>query len=153
MTRERKTQAITLAALAVAGAIALARLPRSKAPAGPVDAIYAAMSAARAGDVKAYLACYGGGMRAALDQSVRESGEPGFVRYLRESNAAIKGVAVGEPQSIGEGEAAVRVEYVYQDRNEAQTMRLQKGEAGWRIVAVEGAARVKTLVPYGTPVQ
>jgi hypothetical protein len=62
-------------------------------------------------------------------------------------------VAVGEPQNTGEGEASVRVEYVYQDRNEVQTMHLQKSESGWKITSVEGAARVKTLVPYGTPVQ
>src|SRR5436309_2561455 len=119
MTRERKTQVITLAALATAGAIALARLPRSKPPAGPADAVYAVMDAARAGDVKAYLECYAGGMRSSLDQSVRESNERAFAKYLRETNAAIKGVAVSEPQPVGDREASVRVEYVYQDRNEA----------------------------------
>jgi len=153
MTRERKTQLITLAAMAVVGAIALGRLPRSsKPPAGPVDVIYAVMDAARAGDIKSYLACYGGAMRSALGQSLRESGEAGFAKYLRETNAAIKGVALGEPQTTGDGEASVRVEYVYQDRNEVQTMHLQTGEAGWKITSVEGTARVKTLVPYGTPV-
>jgi hypothetical protein len=47
----------------------------------------------------------------------------------------------------------VRVEYVYQDRNEAQTMYLEKASSGWKITRVDGAERVKTLVPYGTPVQ
>lgn len=153
MTGDRKTQILTLAVLAVAGAIALARFPRTRPAAGPVEAIYASMDAARSGDVKAYLACYTGGMRASLDQTLRESSESAFAKYLRESNAAIKGVAVNEPQASGEREASVRVEYVYQDRNEAQVMHLEKTAAGWKIASVEGAARVKTLVPYGTPVE
>ena len=153
MTRERRTQIITLAALVVAGAIALARFPRSKPPAGPADAVYAVMDAARAGNVKAYLECYAGGMRSSLEQAARESNEGAFARYLRETNATIKGMAVSEPQAAGDREASVRVEYVYQDRNEVQVMHLEKTERGWKITAVEGTARVKTLVPYGTPVQ
>ena len=51
------------------------------------------------------------------------------------------------------GVAKVRVEYVYQDRNEAQMMFLEKTQGGWRIARVDGSERVKTLVPYGTPVQ
>ena len=47
----------------------------------------------------------------------------------------------------------MRVEYVYQDRNEAQMMFLEKAQGGWRIARVDGTERVKTLVPYGTPVQ
>src|SRR5262249_4973433 len=105
MTGERKTQVLTIAVLAIAGGIALARLPRSKPPAGPVDAIYASMDAARAGDVKAYLACYTGGMRASLEQTVRESSTAAFAKYLRQENSAIKGVAVSEPQT-GEREAS-----------------------------------------------
>ena len=153
MSGERKTQILTIAVLAAAGAIALARFQRTKPPAGPVEAIYASMDAARAGDIKAYLACYTGGMRASLDQTLRESSASAFAKYLRETNSAIKGVAVSEPQTSSEREATVRVEYVYQDRNEAQVMRLEKTDAGWKIASVEGVARVKTLVPYGTPVE
>jgi hypothetical protein len=45
------------------------------------------------------------------------------------------------------------VEYVYQDRNEAQIMHLEKAGNDWKIARVDGAERVKTPVPYGTPVQ
>ncbi len=47
----------------------------------------------------------------------------------------------------------MRVEYVYQDRNEAQSMYLEKLSGAWKIARVEAAERVKTLIPYGTPVQ
>ena len=119
----------------------------------PQDAIYAMLDAARAGDVKAYLASYTGQMDAALRQSLAETTEAGFAKYLTDSNAAVKGIAISEPQPLTDREVKVRVEYVYQDRNEAQTMYLEKGASGWKIARVDGAERVKTLVPYGTPVQ
>jgi hypothetical protein len=111
------------------------------------------LDASRAGDVRAYLANYAGKMRAALEQSIRESGEERFSLYLKESNSAIKGIAIAEPQPLSESETKVRVEYVYQDRNEAQTMYLEKAGGDWKITRVDGSERVKTLVPYGTPVQ
>jgi len=160
MNRRRKAQILTLAALLLAFAIAvgrkqLAHSAGSQPPPGPQDAIYAMLSASRAGDVRAYLAAYAGQMRAALEQSVRETGTDPFSRYLKKSNSAIKGVALSDAQSLSDGEAAVRVEYVYQDHNEAQTIYLEKegDAAGWRITRVEGSERVKTLIPYGTPVQ
>jgi hypothetical protein len=111
------------------------------------------LDAARAGDVDAYLGKYTGQMETALRRSVADSGTEAFARYLRESNAAIKGVALSEPQALTDREVKLRVEYVYQDRNEAQSMYLERGPGGWRIARLDGAERVKTLVPYGTPVQ
>ena len=159
MTKEHKTHILTLAALiaALLGAVGQKqgwrwRQGSTEAPT-PQDAIYAMLDAARAGKVTAYLACYTGGMLVSLQQSVRESGEAGFAKYLRDANAPIKGVAVSDPQSSGDNEVSVRVEYVYQERNEAQTVHLEKITGAWKIAGVEGAERVKTLVPYGTPVQ
>jgi hypothetical protein len=169
MTNERKTQIVTIVVLAAAFGVVLAQKtgwnfsgvkmaemvqsPAPKAEPSPQDAIYAMLDAARIGDVKAYLASYTGQMDAALKQSLAETTEPGFAKYLRDSNAAVKGIAISEPQTLTDREVRVRVEYVYQDRNEAQTMYLEKGPAGWKIARVDGAERVKTLVPYGTPVQ
>jgi len=169
MTNERKTQIVTIVVLAAAFGVVLAQKtgwnfsgvkmaemvqsPAPKAEPSPQDAIYAMLDAARIGDVKAYLASYTGQMDAALKQSLAETTEPGFAKYLKDSNAAVKGIAISEPQSLTDREVKVRVEYVYQDRNEAQTMYLEKGPAGWKIARVDGAERVKTLVPYGTPVQ
>ena len=158
MSHGRKTQILTLAALAVALAIAVGRKQVARFSAPPPqtaaqDVIYAMLDASRAGDVKAYLATYGGQMRAALEQSVRETGEEPFSRFLKESNAAVKGIAVTEPQPLSEREVKVRVEYVYQDRNEAQTVGLEKTGADWKITRVDGSERLKTLIPYGTPVR
>jgi hypothetical protein len=158
MTRERKTHVVTIAVLMVALGIALGHRSgwrfgsaAPKAPPIPQDAIYGMLDAARAGNVAAYLASYTGPMRASLQESVRETTDAAFSGYLRDSNTAIKGIAVGEPQMTSDREATVRVEYVYQDRNEAQTMHLEKAGGEWKIARVESAERVKTLVPYGTP--
>jgi len=158
MTQARKTQVLTIAVLAVALGIAIGRkqLSRSSAPAktaSPQDAIYAMLDASRSGDVPRYLASYSGKMRDSLDSSVRESGAERFSQYLKESNAAIKGIALSEPQPITSRESQVRVEYVYQDRNEVQTLYLENDGATWKITRVDATDRIKTLVPYGTPVQ
>jgi hypothetical protein len=169
MTKERKSQTVTILVLTAAFGGVLAQktgwklsevkvsdmVQRSapKPEPSPQDAIYAMLDAARAGDVKSYLASYTGQMDAALKQSLAETTEAGFAKYLTDSNAAVKGIAISEPQAVTDREVKVRVEYVYQDRNEAQTMYLEKQSEGWKIARVDGAERVKTLVPYGTPVQ
>lgn len=124
-----------------------------KADPTPQDAIYAMLDAGRVGDVKTYMASYTGQMEASLRQSVAETTESGFSKYLKDQNATIKGIAISEPQTLTDREVKVRVEYVYQDRNEAQLMYLEKNPAGWKISRVDTTERVKTLVPYGTPVQ
>lgn len=127
--------------------------PQPKPDPTPQDAIYGMLDAARTGDVKAYLANYSGQMSTALQQSISETTEPKFAQYLKDSNAAIKGVAISEPQQLTDTQVKVRVEYVYQDRNEAQQMYLEKQAGIWKITQVDSTERVKTLVPYGTPVQ
>jgi hypothetical protein len=156
MTRHHTAQLVTVLVLVAALAIGLARKAgwrTAKAPPEPQDAVYAMLAAARSGDVKAWLACYTGEMQATLRQTVKESTEPGFAKYLRDTHAAIKGVAVSDPQRIGEQEATLRVEYIYQDRNEAQIVFLEKSPAGWKIARAGTAGRVPSLIPYGTPVK
>ena len=169
MTKERKTQIVTVVVLAAAFGVVMAQktgwklsevkvsdIVQRAAPQpepSPQDAIYGMLDAARVGDVKGYMASYTGQMDSALKQSLAETTESGFSKYLKDSNAAVKGIAISEPQPLTDREVKVRVEYVYQDRNEAQTMYLEKDSAGWKIARVDGAERVKTLVPYGTPVQ
>jgi hypothetical protein len=169
MTRERKTQAVTIAVLAAAFAVVvgqkygwrkpdmrladLAPQAAAKPDPSPQDAIYAMLDAARDGNVDAYLDAYTGQIQGSLKQAVAETTREGFARYLKESNEAIKGIAISEPQALTDGEMKVRVEYVYQDRNEAQTMYVERVGDGWKIARVDGLERVKTLIPYGTPVQ
>jgi uncharacterized protein YqeY len=169
MKKQRKAQVLTVAVLAAAIGVGLAaktgwrlsdlrslpmisRLAPQSSP-EPQDAIYAMFGAARTGDVKAYLASYTGQMETALRQELTETTESAFAKYLQDSNSAIKGVAVSEPQKMTDSEATVRVEYIYQDRNEAQTMYLEKGPKGWKISGADSDEQVKTLIPYGTPVK
>lgn len=169
MTRERKTQAVTVTVLAAALAMVagqkygwkkpdvtladLAPQAAAKREPAPQDAIYGMLDAARDGNADAYLNAYTGQMRRVLSQALAETTPEKFAQYLKSSNAAIKGIAVSDPQMLTEREMKVRVEYVYQDRNEAQFLYLEKLPEGWRIARVDGAERVKTLIPYGTPVQ
>lgn len=162
MRRDRKVQLVTLVVLAGALAVVLFRsgkleparaLVEPKTDPTPQDAIYAMLDAARAGNVAKYLGYYTGQMEASLRQTIAETTEDGFAKYLRESNAAIKGIALNEPSSLTDREVRVRVEYVYQDRNEVQLMYLERAGKDWKISRVDTAERVKTVIPYGTPVQ
>lgn len=161
MSRQRKAHLITLALLALALAAVVLRQtgfrPRlapseARAPA-PQDAVYQMLEAARQGDVSRYLEAHTGQMEAALRAAISEKTERGFAAYLRELHRPIKGVAITEPQPVGEREVRLRVEYVYQDRNEAQTMYLEKLGRTWKIARVDAAERIPTVIPYGTPVQ
>lgn len=145
--------AVLLAALAIGMARKTGwRVAPERAGQDPRSAVYAMLNAARAGDVKAYLASHTGPMEAALRQTLAETTEPEFARYLRDSNSAVAGVAVFDPQVTGKT-ATVRVEYVYRDRNESQTMYLEQGAKGWKIFRADGDERIRTLIPYGTPVK
>lgn len=158
MTKDRLAKAVTVGImLAVIGVIIVrktgAGFPKSQTNDSPQDTIYSMLADARRGDAKDYLSRYTGEMEAALKQTIAEKTEAEFKNYLQSSNAEIKGVAVQEPKALSDREVEVRVEYIYQDRNEAQKIVLEKKSGAWKIARVESAERVKTLVPYGTPVQ
>jgi len=168
MTRERKAKLATVAILACALGLVMARRGGWQAGAAPLanwitatrpniaspsDTIYRMMDAARDGDVSSYLACYTGSMERMLRQLVTEKGEASMADYIRRFNASVKGVAVQEPQPIGEQEARVRVEFVYSDRNEAQLYYFQKAGGGWKIARQEDSQGVKAILPYGAPVE
>jgi hypothetical protein len=169
MTKERKARLLTMLVIAGALAMVIGQKTGWQMPAGlqplrsagpgpnpspdePRDAIYKMIDAARAGDAAQYLGCFSGQMERMLRQSQAEMGVRAFSEYLMKTNKEIKGIALSEPVPITDREVRVRVEYVYQDRNEAQQMYLEKRPEGWRIARVDSAERVKTLIPYGTPV-
>jgi hypothetical protein len=166
IAKRRQAQIVTVAVLLAAFGVVIARKRDWKAPEmptasvlserrepSPQDAVYAMLDAARDGSVSKYLDCYTGQMLASLKQSVAESTEQKFAAYLKQSNAEIKGVALMEPQTLTDRDVKLRIEYVFADRNEVQTLYLEKAGGGWKIARVEAAERAKTLIPYGTPVQ
>jgi hypothetical protein len=161
MTRERKAQIATVLILSSALALVAAKrvtwqpgtiLRSTSTAATPQDTVYRMLDAAREGNVRAYLDCYTGEMESSLRQIVIEQGEAALARYIRDFNAAVKGVAIQEPQPEG-NEMRLRVEFVYGDRNDVQNYYLQRLASGWRIARQDNTAGVKALVPYGTPVE
>lgn len=118
----------------------------------PRDVIYAMLDAARDGEIDAYLDCYSGQMEKTLRQSFAEMGEGKFAAFLQERNREIKGIAMNEPEFASDDEARVRVEYVYAERNEVQQFYLSKQSGDWKIARVSAPQRIRTPIPYGTPV-
>jgi len=121
-------------------------------PAEPRETIYRMLDAGAEGDVEAYIDCYAGETARQLTQSVEEMTAEGFANYLVDRNQAVKGIAINEPEETAENAVKVRIEYVYEDRNEAQTLYLDRLDGDWKIVEVDDAQRVPTVVEYGTPV-
>lgn len=171
MSKESKVRAVTMIVIVVAALLVIGRKagwqlatsgglgcmsPQAEsapqAESRPQDTIYRMLDAAGRGDASAYIACYSGAMRRRLEQSHDEMTAGGFARYLTENNRQIKGIAIAEPQTLSGGEVEVRVEFVYQDRNEAQRFLLAESAGEWTITRVSAAERVETPVPYGTPV-
>ncbi len=159
MAQQRTAQVVTIAVIALIVAIVAIRQSgwkpsrRPSREQTPQDAIYAMLDAAREGDVEGYVEHYAGQIRATLEQAIEEQGEDGFARYLRESNAPIKGIAITEPEKIAPGQVKARVEYVYADRNEVQYMYLTRRDGRWVITRVDAVQRIETVIPYGTPVE
>ena len=77
----------------------------SSAPAGPEDAIYGMLDAARAGDTQTYLDSFSGALRDQLVQVVKENAEPSFAAYLKSQNSAFQGVAVSVTDRPSDTEA------------------------------------------------
>jgi hypothetical protein len=123
----------------------------TSASVGPEDAIYGMLDAARAGDTQTYLDAFAGPMRDQLVQVVKENAESNFAAYLKSQNNKFQGVAVSVTDRPSDVEAQVRVEYIYENRNEVQSVYLRK-DSRWRIVRVAGAEQVKTLLPFGSAV-
>jgi hypothetical protein len=118
----------------------------------PTSAIWRMLDAARAQDPERYLGCYTDEMERSLRQNLQDMGPARFRDYLARSQRQLKGIAVSPPQTISADERRLSIEYVYGDRNEVQPVYLRRVGKDWKIFRVEGAERVKTLVPYGTPV-
>jgi hypothetical protein len=118
----------------------------------PESAIWRMLEASRTPDVERYLNCYTGETAALLQKNVQEMGAAGFRKYLSNSMQQVKGITVFPPEKSSADERRVSVEYIYDDRNEVQQYYLRQVGKKWKIFRIESAERVKTLVPYGAPV-
>ena len=76
-----------------------------------------------------------------------------MLESIQAKNALVKGVAIQEPERISDREVKARVEYVFADRNEVQIVYLERVGERWKIASADGAQRIETLIPYGTPVK
>jgi hypothetical protein len=160
MTLERRAQILTVLVLAGAAGVAYLRQANPRLPAAvvrsrpeptPQDAVYAMLEAAKAGDVSGYVASHAGDAERSLRRAMAESAD--FSQYLRRAHADIKGIAVGEPQETPEQGVRVRVEFVFDDRDEVQFLSLDRTAVGWKITRVDAAERIEAPVRYGTVVQ
>ncbi|MBN2451099.1 MAG: hypothetical protein JXR77_11965 [Lentisphaeria bacterium] len=139
--------------LALVGAGVLAFRPRSVSS-GPEAVVEASFAAARAGDTRAYLACFSAALRGELEAARQEFGEERFRDGLRRRGAAVKGVALARVPGSGEDadEVVLTVESVFGDRNEEQEYRLARRRGRWRIAAMGPARTVGMPIPYGSSV-
>ncbi len=153
--KKKAPQVVTVILLtAVLGIFAYRqRGSRSREGDAPEATIWRMVDASRNADLDRYMQCYTGEIEQRLRQNLREMGPAKFRDYLRGSERQLKGIAVSAPQTSSPTETRVSVEYVYEDRNEVQQVYLRQVGKNWKIFRVEGAERVKTLVPYGTPVR
>lgn len=154
MKRKTIAQALTLGLIAaiVAFFVYKQRPAASAEETGPESAVWRMVDAARAADPDKYLDCYTGEMEQMLRKNFQEMGAARFREYLAGTHRQIKGLAVSPPQMASATEGRISVEYVYQDRNEVQQVFVRQVGRQWKIFQVESAERIKTLVPYGTPV-
>ena len=159
MSKERQAQIVTVLILAAAVGVAILRKTNvgtsfaalvERSEPTPQDAVYAMLDAGKEGDVEKYVSSHTGQMEQSLRRTIAES--PDFAQYLRNSNAAIKGIAVTEPEWLSDTHVKVRVEYVFADRNEVQFLFIEKTPAGWKIARVDSARHLETPTPYGAKV-
>lgn len=117
------------------------------------DVVFALFEAMRNGDVRAYMNCLGGEAYERMARALREMGDKNFRAYLKRMHSEVKGVATSEDQRISRNELILRVEIVFEERNEVQRYRLRRIGGQWKIIRMGASQYIKPPIPYGTPVQ
>jgi hypothetical protein len=120
--------------------------------ASPEDTVYGMLDAARAGDTAVYVDTFSGPLQQQIQQVIRENGKKQFATYLTAQSSSFQSVALSVADQPSDVEARLRIEYVYANRNEVQTLHLKKSEGRWKIIGISGTDQIKTLIPYGTAV-
>jgi hypothetical protein len=120
--------------------------------ASPEDTVYGMLDAARAGDTAVYVDTFSGPLQQQIQQVIRENGKTQFATYLTAQSSSFQSVALSVADQPSDVEARLRIEYVYANRNEVQTLHLSKSDGRWKIIGISGTDQIKTLIPYGTAV-
>ena len=121
---------------------------------GPQACLEQMFQAMRAGDTRAYLACFTGELRNRLERTVADQSGAAFSEYLRQSMAPIKGRAILHHKTEYSGSDQVRmvVDRVYAGQPwEYQGYRLCRARGAWKIYAIDPAETHEPPVPSGTP--
>lgn len=147
-----KTQTPLLVTILLVGIgfVLLARQENAPESGKPADVINAMFDAAKSGRLRKYFNCFTPGLRADLERRRREQGTRAFRRYLQERQQPVNGFVLSDLRTSGDT-ATVTVEWVYNDHNEKQSVRLKKIAGKWRIDSFSEARRQEQAIPYGAP--
>ena len=75
-----------------------------------------------------------------------------FSDYLRRRAGPVRGIAFSDEALLDENTIRMKIEWVFEDRNEIQFFMLKKIEGAWKIADMTEARYKKPLIPYGTKV-
>ena len=122
-------------------------------PPGPaaIDCIRTMSRCSREGNVTAYLDCFAPDLRKRLE-GARDEMKGGFADYLRRRAKPVRGIAFSDETLLDERTVRVKVEWVFEDRNEVQFFQLKKTGGAWKIADMTEAQYKKPIIPYGTKV-
>ena len=146
----RRAMIFLLCVVASGGIMTCAGKPgEESSPAGVVRAM---SLFSRDGRVNDYLDCFTGELRAKLEQT-RDQAKPGeFADALRRRSAPVRGLAVSDQTQLDAETMRLKIEWVFDDRNEIQTFTLRKVQGAWKIADMTDAQYRKPDVSYGTKV-
>ncbi|MEW6358908.1 MAG: hypothetical protein AB1696_21430 [Planctomycetota bacterium] len=134
------------------GAMWLLGCGEGKAPGtAAIDCIRNMSRYSREGNVTAYLDCFAPDLRRRLEQA-RDEMAGGFADYLRQRAEPVRGIAFSDETLLDESTVRVKVEWVFEDRNEVQFFQLKKIGGAWKIADMTEAEYKKPIIPYGTKV-
>jgi hypothetical protein len=128
------------------GALTRARLDTA------TDRVESLLASVRAGDVDAYLGCFGGALRARLEREADELGRKAFAARLKSVGLARKSHAVFAPMQEADRPDSIRitVESAFEKALERQTFHLENAPGGWLICDVETARQQEPHYPLGS---